>query len=98
MSDILCRRCGKNKAIIHASFGVTDCKKCTVKDHQIREHPEFATLSQQDRITKQRDKALGDIAQPFNEDGSPNEIFVKANSREDVEQFFTKEELAENGF
>lgn len=83
---------------MHPSFGVTDCAACKAKDHTIREHPEFGTITMQDRITKQRDKALGDIAQPFNEDGSPNETFVKANSREDVEQFFTKEELAANGY
>lgn len=98
MSEILCPRCKKEPAIIHASFGVTHGAKCKAKDYQIREHPEFGTLSMQDRITKQRDKDLGGIAQPFNEDGSPNETFVKANSREDVEQFFTKEELAANGY
>jgi hypothetical protein len=98
MNDILCPRCKKEPAIMHVRFGVTDGEKCKAKDKQIREHPEFATLSMQDRITKQRDKHIGDIAQPFNEDGTPNETFVKANSKEDVEQYFSPEELAQNGY
>lgn len=77
---------------------MTDCEECKSKDHKIREHPEFGTLTMQDRITKQRDRHLGSIAQPFNPDGTPNEIFVKANPREEVELYFTKEELAANGY
>jgi hypothetical protein len=98
MTKILCPRCKKEPAIIHPSFGVTDGKNCKANDIKIREHPEFATITQQDRITSQRDKALGDIAQPWNPDGTPNETFVKANSKEDVEQYFSPDELAANNF
>lgn len=97
MTEILCPRCKKEPAVVHPTFGVTDGKKCKAKDHSIREHPEFATLSMQDRITRDRDRHLGDIAQPFNPDGSPNETFVKANSKEDVEIYFSPEELDEAG-
>lgn len=98
MNNTLCRRCGKEPAIIHPRFGVTDGEKCKAKDRAIREHTEFATISQHTRITDQRDHALGDIAQPWNEDGSINEVFVKANTREDLEDYFTKEQLDEGGF
>jgi hypothetical protein len=89
----LCPRCHKEPAIMHPSFGVTDGKKCKANDKKIKEHPEFATLSMQDRITGQRDNHLGDIAQPWTEDGKPNPVFIAANSKEDVEQQFTPEEL-----
>lgn len=92
MSDVLCPRCLKNKAIIHPTFGVTHCKKCKEKDVKIKEHPEFATLSMQDRITGQRDRHLGDIAQPWDENGKPNPVFVKANP-DAVNDYFTEEEL-----
>lgn len=83
---------------MHPTFGATDCSSCKASDYKVRRHPDFATLTMQDRVSRQRDKHIGDTAQPFNPDGTPNELFVKSNSREDVEQYFSKEELAANGF
>lgn len=92
-NKVLCKRCQKEPAILHPVFGVTDGKKCKEKDKKISEHPEFYTLSMQDRITGQRDRHLGDIAQPWLENGKPNPVFIAANSKEDVEQQFSPEEL-----
>ena len=88
-----CPRCKKNQAIIDPTFGVTHCLQCRKGDVKIKEAPAFATPTMADRIQSQRDHNLGDIAQPWNTDGSPNETFIKANSKEDVEQYFPKEEL-----
>lgn len=97
MANQLCLRCGKNPAEHHPRYGVVNCTPCRQTDTKIKEAPRFATISEQDRITSQQDHHLGDLAQPWTEDGKPNPTFVKANSREDVLEYFSPEQLNEAG-
>lgn len=92
MSSTLCPRCKKSKAEQHPVYGVIHCKNCRAKDAKIKEHPEFYTMSMQDRIQGQRDRHLKDIMQPWDEKGSANPDFAKAYGKE-AEDYLDKEEL-----
>jgi hypothetical protein len=66
---------------------------CRKKDVKIKEAPFFSTPTMAARIQEQRSRHEADIQQPWTPDGKPNESFIRANNKEDVEQYFSKEEL-----
>jgi len=87
-----CPRCHESKVEYHPSFGVIPCKNCRQKDVKIKEHPEFSTLSMQERITKQREKHEKDLLQPWGENQKINPDYAKAYP-EESEETFSKDEL-----
>jgi len=74
------RNCG-NEARHHTLYGILPCQQCIDNDHierKITQAPEFATVTQQTRIQRQRDDHEKDIIPPFTHDGKPSEQFARA--------------------
>jgi hypothetical protein len=85
-----------NEAQQHPTFGVLPCeehmKSDSEKARNMRNAPAFASITMADRIQGQRDHNLGEIAQPWDENGQPNPTFIKANP-EAVKDYFSEEDL-----
>ena len=98
MTKPKCKRCNKEDAIVHPTYGIIPGKNCqkkyTEKSRSIRERtPEFYNLSKQDRIQRQRDTHGADLLQPTFEKGLPNRDFAKKYP-DVAENFYGKEALA----
>lgn len=91
---IKCPRKGcKNKATLHPTFGVLPCDICLAKDalQKTEDLPQFATISQGERVRTQRDKNAKDILQPFN-GNKINPEFAKAYPNR-VKDYYSEDQL-----
>ena len=91
-----CPRCGKEPAIVDASFGVLPGVKCQAEDEKTvpGELPQFVNIGKQHRVQEQRDRYDRDLLQPFTgkRGDKPNPDFVKAYP-EKSKDYFTPEQL-----
>lgn len=85
-----------NEARQHPVFGCLPCLECQGKDPKITFHStESIPVGRLHRIQEQRDSHAKDMLQPFSGD-KPNPEFISAYP-EQVDNYFTKQQLKESG-
>lgn len=88
-----CPRCGKGKANYDKRLGVLPCSFCLAEDDKwsLPPTPEFYSINKLHRVQKQRDKAGGDMLQPYIKN-KPNPDFFKRYPNR-VKSYGVEEEL-----